>query len=305
MSTQHQGGNFLSEMNREEHAGAANAKRVMIVDSSGAAVSTSDTELPAAAALSDATANPTTPIVGAANEVFNGTTWDRLRSAEAVTGTSGTGLLGAGGLMYDGANWIRIRGVGAAGDGTANALAVGGYGYNGSTFDRLRAGAQSNATAATGYLAALGVGQYNATAPTITDTRYNHFQLDSRGNQKVVDGAYEVGTVFNAVLNDVDISVKASAGYLLSIRVSNINAAIRYLQIHNKATAPAGGDTPILSFPIPAGSATNPVAVTFGVDDFGPGGLSCSTGIAIGVSTAAATFTAATTTDHVVTGLYV
>lgn len=38
-----------------------------------------DTELPAAAALADATANPTTPLVGAAIELFNGTTWDRVR----------------------------------------------------------------------------------------------------------------------------------------------------------------------------------------------------------------------------------
>lgn len=46
-----------------------------------------DTELPAAAALGDATANPTTPIAAAANEVFNGTTWDRARSIDAMAGT--------------------------------------------------------------------------------------------------------------------------------------------------------------------------------------------------------------------------
>jgi len=40
---------------------------------------TVDTELPAAAALADATANPTTPLAGAALELYNGTTWDRVR----------------------------------------------------------------------------------------------------------------------------------------------------------------------------------------------------------------------------------
>lgn len=45
-----------------------------------------DTELPAAAALADAAANPTTPTVGAASLVFNGTTWDRAR------GDTGNGL---------------------------------------------------------------------------------------------------------------------------------------------------------------------------------------------------------------------
>lgn len=113
------------------------------------------------------------------------------------------------------------------------------------------------------------------------------------------------GTSFQAVLNDVDIAAKATPGNLLSIRATNINAAIRYLQIHNKATAPSGGDTATISIPIPAGTSTAPAAVTLGNEFFGNNGLYLSTGIAIGISTAATTFTAATTTDHVVTGMYV
>lgn len=42
-----------------------------------------DTELPAAAALADGAANPTTPSVGANNLVYNGTTWDRARGDTA------------------------------------------------------------------------------------------------------------------------------------------------------------------------------------------------------------------------------
>lgn len=40
---------------------------------------TVDTELPAAAALADATSNPTVPTAGAAGLLYNGTTWDRVR----------------------------------------------------------------------------------------------------------------------------------------------------------------------------------------------------------------------------------
>lgn len=40
---------------------------------------TADTELPAAAALADATANPSTTSVGALGLLYNGTTWDRMR----------------------------------------------------------------------------------------------------------------------------------------------------------------------------------------------------------------------------------
>lgn len=42
-----------------------------------------DTELPVAGALADAASNPTTPTVGAAVLLFNGTTWDRQRGDTA------------------------------------------------------------------------------------------------------------------------------------------------------------------------------------------------------------------------------
>lgn len=69
---------------------------------------TADTELPAAAALADNTANPTVPAVGAFNMVYDGSTWDRAPGTSAdgmlvnlganndVTVTSGTVTLGAG-----------------------------------------------------------------------------------------------------------------------------------------------------------------------------------------------------------------
>ena len=44
-----------------------------------------DTELPAIAALADATANPTIPLLASSPLVFNGVTWDRFRSNHEVT----------------------------------------------------------------------------------------------------------------------------------------------------------------------------------------------------------------------------
>jgi hypothetical protein len=49
---------------------------------------TADTELPAAAAAADATANPTAPMVLNGNMLFNGTTWDRRRAATGTTGVA-------------------------------------------------------------------------------------------------------------------------------------------------------------------------------------------------------------------------
>lgn len=111
----------------------------------------------------------------------------------------------------------------------------------------------------------------------------------------------QAGTPFMAVENDVDISVKGSPGSLLHVVAYNYNATKRYLQIHNKATAPTAGNTPVESHPIPAGSADSPGAVEL----TWLGGLALSVGVAIGISTVGATFTAATTTDHVVNGEYV
>jgi hypothetical protein len=61
---------------------------------------TVDTELPAAVALGDSTANPTAPHVGSCIEGFNGTSWDRLKTDSALQGNGANdtvvGVLAAG-----------------------------------------------------------------------------------------------------------------------------------------------------------------------------------------------------------------
>jgi hypothetical protein len=141
-------------------------------------------------------------------------------------------------------------------------------------------------------------GKYNAAAPTLDDGDRGDLQLDINANLKTVEAAIEARSFAHVFGTDVDLSVKASAGHICSVVATNINAAIRYLQIHNKATAPANPDVPILSIPISAGSATLATTLILGDDFFGRGGMALATGIAIGISTTNATFTAATTTDH-------
>jgi hypothetical protein len=76
------------------------------IDSGGQAV---NTELPDADPLADDTANPTAPTVGSAGMVFDGTTWDRARSATVLDNTAGTGLPGAGLIGWDGSVYRRVR----------------------------------------------------------------------------------------------------------------------------------------------------------------------------------------------------
>lgn len=96
-------------------------------------------------------------------------------------------------------------------------------------------------------------------------------------------------------------NAKASAGQVLYVAVSNANAAVRYFQIHNKASAPAGTDVPVFSIPVNAGTTNAPGQVILDNDFFTQNGYALSTGVSWAISTTVATFTdSATNTDHVV-----
>jgi hypothetical protein len=78
-------------------------------------------------------------------------------------------------------------------------------------------------------------------------------------------------------------SVKASAGQIGFIFAINLNAAIRYLKLYNKASAPTvGTDTPIATLPIPASSTGAGFMLTI------PSGVNFSTGIAYATTTGVA-----------------
>jgi hypothetical protein len=103
------------------------AKRVVLYDAAGAA-------LLAAAALADATANPTVPGQAAYNEVFNGTTWDRQRDGAADT------VIGSVKAVLTTPAGIRLDSIGANVDGATGSryLGVSGALYNGAGYDRPR-----------------------------------------------------------------------------------------------------------------------------------------------------------------------
>lgn len=79
---------------------------VSYIDTAIAGTVTVNSELPAAATLADASANPSTPQVGSAGETFNGTTWDRQRGnvdvAVLASGARTTTQTGADTTNYNG-----------------------------------------------------------------------------------------------------------------------------------------------------------------------------------------------------------
>ena len=119
------------------------------------------------------------------------------------------------------------------------------------------------------------------------------------GTQAVADIPLSIAaaasSTYHPVTQVTTASVKGSAGNVFKIRATNENAAVRWVQLHNKATAPAGTDVPVLSWKIPAGTATAPGYVEFEFRN----ALQLGTGIGVAVSTTQATFTdAATATEH-------
>jgi hypothetical protein len=79
-------------------------------------------------------------------------------------------------------------------------------------------------------------------------------------------------------------SVKASAGQVYALYAHNINAAVRYLKLYNKASAPTvGTDTPVLTLPIPGNTAGAGFVL-----DTGGMGIAFATGIALALTTGVA-----------------
>ena len=99
---------------------------------SGSGGAVVDTELPAASALADNMANPTTPLIGACSLGWDGSNWDRTNTFPGSTDTrSPTTITGLNtqsfGYGFDGTQWVRNRVEGTPyPTGTAKVVA-GGY----------------------------------------------------------------------------------------------------------------------------------------------------------------------------------
>lgn len=108
-----------------------------------------DTELPAAAALSDTTANPTAPMVGAGGMVWDAinSQWVRARQAEKNASSITVGAQAVGLYAADGTNMRAVVTPSTKGDADAGngAILTGAQVYNGSTYDRQRGDATNGA----------------------------------------------------------------------------------------------------------------------------------------------------------------
>ena len=79
-----------------------------------------------------------------------------------------------------------------------------------------------------------------------------------------LNGTGPLKTYRNLDVQTTGSIVKAYAGAIFDLSVSNANAAARFLKVYDKATAPTASDTPIRTYYLPPASLT-PIPVSDGI----------------------------------------
>lgn len=97
-------------------------------------------------------------------------------------------------------------------------------------------------------------------------------------------------------------AIKTSAGRLFSFACWNYSTSLRYLQLFDRTTAPAGA--PLKVYPIYPANTNGPGGFFLDRNFLGTDGAAFATGICWGLSTTLATYTAAATTDCVFEAKY-
>lgn len=193
-------------------AGVDASGHLQVDIAASSATVTVDTELAAAGALADNTANPTVTSVGAFPHWYDGSTWDR------APGTAADGLL----VNLGSNNDVTVTGQVTIGDGTdaVDVLAAGAddvvnttnqlataamlYGFDGAAWDRIYTVADGAAVAAgtTGFLV---LGSDGSNYQAVTTDASGHLQVD------VLTGAGNNAPVSPELKYDTSASVAAGA----------------------------------------------------------------------------------------------
>jgi hypothetical protein len=92
-------------------------------------------------------------------------------------------------------------------------------------------------------------------------------------------------TIFRSLdLDESEEEVKATAGNLYKLRLTNFATRVRYVKLYNATAAntTVGTTTPIDTIPVPAGSSTAPTVIT---ESFGGLGLAFGTALCLAATT--------------------
>lgn len=144
--------------------------------------------------------------VGADGFIYNGSNWDRMRTANSARGTSGTGLLGVGIMTYDGANW-NSPSIYFPGDSDSNDFAL-------ETMDRLQAwGGSSWARVRTPNVFKTVTISGSGDATVWTPTSGKKFRLMAYAIEMTNNAAAAAGAVLHVTLGDNSVINPVGQGY--------------------------------------------------------------------------------------------
>lgn len=237
-------------------AGALN----VIVDSGTV---TADTEMPAAAALADNTANPTLPAVAAYSMCYDGSTWDRCTGAGADT---------------------ELPSAAALADNTANPTAPGVAAflmcYDGATWDRCSGTSSDTEMPAA---AALADNTSNPTVPGVA--AFNMCWDGSTWDRCAAPGSLSLSHRISVGTTEDEFEVKAAAGTLMGLTATNTAATVAFLRCANQVAASTtpGTTTVWWGIAVPGATTGAGIAPSFPVD-----GIPFSTGLTCWIVTGAA-----------------
>ena len=185
--------------------------------------------------------------------------------------------------------------------------------FNGTTWDRIRAGITTISATLTGFLNTLPWGIYHATPSTRTEGQGGPLETDNAGSlrsveQKKPGAEYNsekyiavsqkyVNTTTNKPVSTVNLSfqtatVASSAILLVGARIVNTSAGARWLFLNN-ATSIAGAAAPTVP---PVQIAANS-SVTLTPEELGGAGYRFDTALTVGNSSTPSSFTAGTSGD--------
>ena len=237
---------WLATISQGGNAATVSAGGALKVDGSAATqpvsgTVTADTELPAAASIT-ATGNsiPSTVIVMGATGVYNGTTLDLVQSGAGDAATSAQKLPTTQ-FAYNGSTYDRIRTAGI-GDAVASTGVLAGvpYLFNGSTFDRGRSASIGDGAAATGLQAKVGFVFNGSTYDRMRGDTANGLDVDvTRVGGTVTTKETRAATsgVTSVAASATSVTVLASNANRLAATVFNDSTALLYLKLGATASS--------------------------------------------------------------------
>lgn len=224
-------------------------------------------KFPVSASLADATANPSTTIIGAALEGFNGITWDRIRTSVSGTITQLTGVLN----VMPVSQYLTTRAT------LVDQQSTNFMGNSRGDLSTVDAELIAGEDATVGCI---------FTAPLAT--------ASATGTSTPYASVAKVGTV--------GISVSAAAGRVYRLRGINSHTANEYfLLLCDKASAPVNNDLPIDVMRLAPTLATSLQSTDVPLE-YGTMGKKCVLGVAYAISTTSEKVTLPSSSDVMVFG---